>query len=1554
PVPSFGGFVNGNDVTWNLGRLNVSDTRSLWLEAHINGSVVGELTNTVEAEGKPEQGKNVTDSDSVNVTALGAKIDVDKTVDIPVGSASTRVNFTIVVNNSGNADLDPVLVTDTLPFGLDAPVPSSGGFVNGNVITWNLGRLNVSDTRSLWLEAHINGSVVGELTNTVEAEGKPEQGKNVTDSDSVNVTALGAKIDVDKTVDIPVGSASTRVNFTIVVNNSGNADLDPVLVTDTLPFGLDAPVPSSGGFVNGNVITWNLGRLNVSDTRSLWLEAHINGSVVGELTNTVEAEGKPEQGKNVTDSDSVNVTALGAKIDVDKTVDIPVGSASTRVNFTIVVNNSGNADLDPVLVTDTLPFGLDAPVPSSGGFVNGNVITWNLGRLNVSDTRSLWLEAHINGSVVGELTNTVEAEGKPEQGKNVTDSDSVNVTALGAKIDVDKTVDIPVGSASTRVNFTIVVNNSGNADLDPVLVTDTLPFGLDAPVPSSGGFVNGNVITWNLGRLNVSDTRSLWLEAHINGSVVGELTNTVEAEGKPEQGKNVTDSDSVNVTALGAKIDVDKTVDIPVAKIGTNVTFTINVTNTGSADLDPVIVTDTLPFGLDYVSSTDNGSESGGVVAWNLGRMNSSDSRSIELVAQITGSTFENMTNLVRVGGKPEHGDNVTDSDTENVKTFIASLDVNKTANVNATEPFKNVNYTIVVTNTGNIRLVPVIVNDILPRGIDYVSAHPEPESVTPPAPQPGVSQVVVWNLTEGLDPGESATIFLIGFVNGNNLNTTNRVTVLGFAPDRSATNLVEDNETTEIYRLEVNKTASKNVVKRGEEVTYTISVCNTGTVPLTNVVVRDAFDKAVELLSVYYSWSGVSDPHIEKVGEGEWLIGLLPNGACVEITLVVKVPKQEFEFSMDQGVSGEGFVNVANDYSTTLSEYVIRNNVKASTVETGDQDSEAVTVLGEPGTELSTREHGSGGYESEELVRMRTYNKSISMDKDVSAEYRPTTLGLYNNRTVNYSSRWTEEARAKNRITGASMSESYRYATRIDRESSLDVDKNGSTMTIDSEFEGMGHVGFLKKDPGSGAGSTPTFEAREDYVGSFKVLEKVDEYGSGVSSDKSASGAGLVAVDKRIGESQRSYESGTGAYDSEELIRTHTNYIAKDISLEYAPASLNLTGTNGTWINQSMLWKEGMRSRTPGTSFIGEEYTSISQLDKETVALGLNEMDTVANFSGRARYRTVLKDEVDIDEQYEGDYSIERRVLLTGVPKYDRPHLNVVKSGSIIEETILDAKEETKVGESRDEVIKVATYTITLKNDGNKALGPIYVKDLFPPGAAYINSSVRPSELAETYANWTLIHLAIGDVSTIVLNLDVTKHHPDELVNRVFVTAGYDGDEQITASNFSALEMEWLTCCPNETVSVTKTAEMDEFNPDVVIYRVDIKNEADATRVATVTDSLPAGMILLDSMVPFASYENDTITWNMVEIGPFESATIVYRVEVHHSGRFANSVWVDARSVDGPVVQPVTATSVIDVGEVEECGDTSCSLWSPPSWDFESPGETTGLSCEELFCEVK
>jgi len=621
---------------------------------------------------------------------------------------------------------------------------------------------------------------------------------------------------------------------------------------------------------------------------------------------------------------------------------------------------------------------------------------------------------------------------------------------------------------------------------------------------------------------------------------------------------------------------------------------------------------------------------------------------------------------------------------------------------------------------------------------------------------------------------------------------------------------------------------------------------------------------------------------------------------------------KSFLTFQMDQVISGEGFVNVVNR-------------------------------LGGSGIKLKSKEHGSGLYGGEDHMQIFRDNYSTEMDKDVSATYCATTLSLPCNRTVIYSSRLAEEMCAKTSPTPpfvgsnesyvyhypwcwhvtnikpenivwfssleeakadgrrpccdcigrephSSVHESYRYAESIDRESHIKQDRNRSEVEIDSTFEGMGHIGILKKsEPLSSAQKPLIFESREDYVGSFRIYEKVSDERSCLSSDKSASGTGSVTTNKRIKESQKTYESGTGSYDSEEQINTSSNYIAKEISLVYVPTNQNLTDDFS--IAQSMRWKEGILSRNPYISFIGEEYTGAERLDKETVASGLNQMETKAEFTGRANYRTIIKRgswsnggssgpvyisalnvveewvkihnrgdravdmtgwtlsdngvysrqfpagftlrpgstitvhsgpgqncttdlymgynceiwnndgdcailrdengnlvdkkctgensqayEISMDHQYEGDYLVRQSVYLRGVPRYDRPHLTVTKKGEI------DVQNCTGSA-------TIARYVITVENNGNRALGPICIRDDFPPGARFVSASVRPSELTLTSANWTLTHLSIGDVATIKLNLDVTDSG-DSVVNRVETSGGYGEDSWTGDKSFDVIEI--------------------------------------------------------------------------------------------------------------------------------------------------------------------
>jgi uncharacterized repeat protein (TIGR01451 family) len=761
---------------------------------------------------------------------------------------------------------------------------------------------------------------------------------------------------------------------------------------------------------------------------------------------------------------------------------------------------------------------------------------------------------------------------------------------------------------------------------------------------------------------------------------------------------------------------------------------------------------------------------------------------------------------------------------------------------------------------------------------------------------------------------------------------------------------------------LELKKTTLNATAHRGEDIYYTIKLCNNGPA-LTNVTLWDTLPSGVELVSVY------PEPTSSTITSSTltWFFTNFESGDCVYVYLVVRVPIVDINYDMSQGVKGKGFVNVHNDYDTHQGPESVTNcaYAKADLVET--ISSCASTRIVDPGTELKRREFGSGTYESEELTRMRTENKSIKSVSSLSAVHQPTTFALPGGGSIAYGTKWTEKSKGINTITGATMNEEYTFANKIDKNRSIELDKNGSTMKTEVEFEGTGHIGVLKKeDPDSHPKVKPTYEGVEDYVGGFKVYEMVDEYGSSVKSNKSVTGYGYVAVDKRVTDSQRTYESGTGSYQSDEIIETPTNYIAKDINLVHGPT--NYSYTPDVAINQDMKWGEGMWSKSgitrggdifkdpsncgvpvnkavsgsPPASYISERYSSLDYLKKESIASGLNEMNTNASFSGMADYSVKSvgenrTDKIVNDERYVGQYDITRKVLITGVATYDRPHITVTKEGNFTTKWFNKTNAQ------------VADYVITITNDGTRSLAPIYVRDIFPPGTEYIGSSIRPSSLSKNEVNWTLTNLGIGNTITIELELNVTEYAPDNVVNRVMV-CGMNGDNCVSGAAYSALESGSMGCCPPEVI-VDKTAELDALDPTLIHYTIEVRNNADTTVAATLTDTLPAGLTFLSASREPNELDGLFLEWIVPDLKPSDVVVIEYLARATMDGSYVNTVHLDASAVDGTGYDTVDASARVEVGSTGVAPKTTrYGGWQPPNWNMTSPDEgiTIELSPDE------
>ena len=1123
--------------------------------------------------------------------------------------------------------------------------------------------------------------------------------------------------------------------------------------------------------------------------------------------------------------------------------------------------------------------------------------------------------AQINNFTYARFRFSSEPDLMPDGGATDGEVEDYRVFLNHLNITLTKAANITEGAQFAILGFEINVSNTGTVDFVSVEVEDHLPQGIDYLSDDSGVTPSrvGNKYTWVFGSLKSGQSSRFNLTARINGDRFGDLVNIVNATGNTGYGNPINSQAKASVLASESSILVIKSSDPTSGSKGTPINFTLIVTNNGTAQLSQVFVSDLLPAGLTYDSS-NGGTNSGQYINWtNVGPLAAGASHALWIKATIDGSAYGTLTNQVNVTGTPDRGALVNSSAMADVESrdiclsghkFLASTGAPLTSwNITATDS------TGVVFNATTDSSGYWVIRNI------SVGSYTVSEEL-----KPGWTQI---------SPKGSYNVIL----------DNDSISDLDFTNDLSC-------------NLTLTKTTDVPVAHRGEEITYSIDLSNPcGWGSFTNVTLWDILPKSVELVSVSPTPSSSSSSNLT------WLVGTLGPGQDFEATIVVRVPIVDINYDSSQTVRGTGFVNVHNDYDTHQGPESVTNcaYAKADLVET--ISSCASTKIVDPGTELQSRESGSGTYESEELIRMRTENKSIRSTASVSASHQPTAFTLPLNRSIDYGTKWTETTRGINAITGATINEQYTFADKIDRDRSIELDKNGSTMKTEVEVEGVGHIGVLKKEsPEAHPKARPVYESTEDFVGSFKATEMVDEYGRSVQSNKSMTGYGYVAVDKRVHDSQRSYESGTGSYEVDEIIDTPANYIAKDISLVHGKT--NYSYTPDFSVAQDMLWSEGMWSKT-GTlrggditaanksctvpvatdysssvtpTYIGERYSSLDYLKKESVALGLNEMKTNASFSGIADFRakaagTNRSDRIDDEERYVGEYDIIRNMRIGGVSRYDRPHITVTKEGRMA------TKWFNKTNAN------VAEYVITITNDGSSSLAPISVRDIFPPGTEYISSSIRPSSISGSSVNWTLLNLGVGNSVRIDLTLNITDYAPANIVNRVMV-CGMKGDDCISAAAYSSIEGGLMGCCPPD-VFVDKTARPDALDPTLVHYTISVKNNGNGAMAATVTDRLPTGMSLLQSTPEPSLNTWPILQWIIVDLLSDEVKTIEYDVSAATDGTYVNAVQVDATAVDGTGYATEEATAKIEVGGTGAGPKTTrYGGWQAPDWNMTSPDD--------------
>lgn len=908
-----------------------------------------------------------------------------------------------------------------------------------------------------------------------------------------------------------------------------------------------------------------------------------------------------------------------------------------------------------------------------------------------------------------------------------------------------------------------------------------------------------------------------------------------------------------------------------------------------------------------------------------------------------------------------DNGDSNSTSAKTDVDSSAPMLRIEKAASNGVLMPGDSLEYLITYQNRGSITLHNVTINDSIDKHLVFDSASSAPtRTITDSS-----GTHLWWSAndlgSQTMPPGSSRVLALsvhLPFKQTdssfdrvyNNYNISSNEVIGNF----------NTLQTFIVHSLWIRKTAEKQLYSPGEVVNYTISY---GSVDdprdAINVSITDVLPGNMEYLAAEPS------PTMANGNILVWNIGTIHNNGKGTISLYAKVTENvsEMTYKSSGYVSGEGFANVHQNLNAAQKPDHLTNfaNISGYYQDPNDPSkfdheikNTSATIRLADSTEVSIKGHGSGSYSREENAELIQKNRSIEVKTSLSENYHPTSFSLPDGRSINYASKWSEAQKSKNHITGASLSEVYMYANKIKRDSSLHVDKNGSTVISQTSFVGAGHIGVLKRsDTGDTSISkqVPTYESRDDYLGNFSVYAYADEYGRNVASNRSVSGTGFASADKRLGRSQRSYESGTGSYQVEEQAQTQTSYMAKDINVSYGPMSYSYTPDVN--VSLSKKWDEGIWSKS-GTyspkdsnvsgpsSVISEQFSNADYLKKKTVASGLSDMKTEAEFSGTAQFKVVKKEpvangsnnEVALYDEYIGRYKLSRHVQI-GVARFNEPHLSI-----------------SKVGKTEPDGGSLIDYTIKVVNDGSTALGPIYVTDIFPQDTKYVYSSLRPSLLTPKSANWTLVSLGIGQSSIIDLRLKAIDDtngltNMDNIVNMVCATGGYN-NRWITACNISILKPTWLSCCP-EQIFAEKTAYIDRQDPMLIHYNITLKNRANYTMGASIIDQLPDGMIFVNSSFIPSNLTPETIYWDIIDIKAGETETINYAARALKSGIFVNQAHVAAYPADG--TEPVSTDMQSYVEVKGEDHMTPSSSWQPPS-SFGLNYTQQGTDGEWIPCE--
>ena len=610
---SAGTYTPGTGV-WSIGALSSGASRTMTITATVTPAAIPSRTNTaVVSANEPDSNPN-NNTASATVNPLYANLAVVKTVNNSTQTVGQNVIFTILASNLGPSNATGVVMNDLLPAGLVyvSHTASAGTYTPGSGV-WSIGSLANGASRTLTITATVTAAGLPIVTNIATITGNEYDPQLTNNTSVVSVTPQLSDLQVVKTVDNGAQQVGGTVVFTIVARNNGPTANTGVIVNDALPAGLNyvSHSATTGTYAPGSG-AWTIGNFSVNQQETLTITATVTGAAVPTVVNTATIGGNVFDPNLSNNTSSVSVSPnLSVDLGIVKTANNTTPLLNTNITFTLVVTNYGPQNGTGVVANDLLPAGLVYVGHSTAtGTYNPGTGIWAIGNLSNGASVTLTITATVTQPAVPNVTNVGIVTGSQADPNPTNNTDSETITPnVVTDLRIVKTVDESTPVVGTNVTFTVVVHNDGPSDATGVLAYDLLPPGLVyVSHTASVGIYIPITGLWTIGNIPNGGSRTLTITAATTltaGANVINVATVTGIETDPNPTNNV-DQEPLEILS-GADLQIVKTVNNSLPKIGEVVTFTLVVTNNGPEASDGVVVTDLLPIGFSNPTNISNG-----------------------------------------------------------------------------------------------------------------------------------------------------------------------------------------------------------------------------------------------------------------------------------------------------------------------------------------------------------------------------------------------------------------------------------------------------------------------------------------------------------------------------------------------------------------------------------------------------------------------------------------------------------------------------------------------------------------------------------------------------------------------------------------------------------------------------------------------------------------------------------------------------------------------------------------------------------------------------------